>query len=510
MSDQQQSPADATPDLHAIQGDLIGFNKDHQRLVFLHFSEQDSGRAFIGALEPNVASGFEVRAFNDLYKRIRVKRQGERGIIQASWTNIALTFSGLQKLGAGGLDAFPEEFRAGMAARAGDLGDVGPSEPSRWLAPFTAGAERQVEAMVILAADDPGDLQASYQRLQQKIAQHNVLELGTQDGSVRPDDAKGHEHFGFKDGISQPGIHGLTTSSKNPTKTIEPGEFLIGYRDEAGHVSGQPEDAPPTPQPGDAEYGRPPLPPPLPAPMPDWTVDGSFLVYRRLRQDVVAFHAFASAEAGNLGLAPERLEAKLVGRWASGAPMEPVPGLPATVDPSTADPSQNGHPEVLDDPRINRFGYGGDPDGDRVPRAAHIRKSNPRNQVPPGLAGSDRHRILRRGIPYGPEVATSEPAYGTEPVSDDRDRGLLFLCYQASIARGFAFIQQIWVNNAGFPQADDGHDPIISQELEPRQFHLPPHDGHVDMKQWVFTTGGDYFFSPSIPALKKLAAGEAT
>jgi Dyp-type peroxidase family len=500
------SPASApAPDPRAIQGNVVGFNKDHQRLVFLHFNDVGTARSFVGALEPNIASGYEVRGFNDLYKEVRARRGGEKGIIQASWTNIAFTFTGLQLLGPSGLDAFPQDFRDGMAARAAELGDLDQSAPGAWLAPFDQ--PQQVHAVVILAADDPGDLEASYTRLQTKIENAGAItELGRQDGNVRPDPERGHEHFGFKDGISQPAIRGVTTSSKNPNKTIEPGEFLIGYPDETGHVSGQPEPAGPPPEPGQPGYGQP-TPAPLPA-MPPWAKDGSFVVYRRLRQDVGAFKAFVEQQAPPIGLDAGRLGAKLVGRWASGAPMEHVPGLPHGVDPWAADPSTT-HPQTLDDDHINAFGYADDPDGTRVPRAAHIRKSYPRDQANPGQSEADRHRILRRGIPYGPEFQPTEQPYGTGPVTDDRDRGLVFLCYQSSIARGFAFIQQAWVNTRDFPQVGDGEDPIISQVRDPREFNLPPQPNHLQMARWVFTTGGDYLFSPSIPALRQLAQGGA-
>src|SRR5256885_142496 len=116
MAEQTTATARTTPDLRDIQGNLIGFNKDHQRLVFLRFADQASGRAFLAALEPNVANGYEVRAFNDLYKELRAKRGGEKGIIEAAWTNVALTAKGLVLLQAPGLDAFPQEFLDGMAA----------------------------------------------------------------------------------------------------------------------------------------------------------------------------------------------------------------------------------------------------------------------------------------------------------------------------------------------------------------------------------------------------------
>jgi deferrochelatase/peroxidase EfeB len=131
---------------------------------------------------------------------------------------------------------------------------------------------------------------------------------------------------------------------------------------------------------------------------------------------------------------------------------------------------------------------------------------NPRSSNPPGKAESNRHRILRRGIPYGPEFQPGEQPYGQEPVGDDRDRGLLFVCYQASLARGFNFLQETWANARDFPQSGDGEDPIISQALAEREFNLPPQTAHLMMARWVFTTGGEFFFSPSIAAIAQLAA----
>jgi Dyp-type peroxidase family len=230
-------------------------------------------------------------------------------------------------------------------------------------------------------------------------------------------------------------------------------------------------------------------------------------VYRRLRQDVGGFISFVTSEAETLGITPDQLGAKLVGRWKTGAPLEHVPGEPPDLDTAAADPS-NAHPNVLDANHINNFGYlEHDADGHLTPRAAHIRKAYPRDEPPPGAEEANRHRILRRGIVYGAEFDPSEPAYGTDPVPADQDRGLLFLCYQSSIPRGFEFIQTSWANQPDFPQPGDGEDPIISQNVEHPPFTLPPNT-HLATNRWVTTTGGEYFFAPAISALKLI--GEAS
>ena len=49
------------------------------------------------------------------------------------------------------------------------------------------------------------------------------------------------------------------------------------------------------------------------------------------------------------------------------------------------------------------------------------------------------------GIPYGP------PLPAGAATDDGEDRGLLFVAYQASIARQFEHIQQQWFNRPDFP-----------------------------------------------------------
>lgn len=489
-------------DLADIQGNLVGFNKDHQRLVYLRLPDESAGRVFLGQLLPMLANAWEVRQFNALYKELH-GRGAPRGTIEATWLNVAFSHAGLGMLGVDGLDALPEDFRLGMAQRAALLGDVDNSDPQQWKAPFTGG-EQRVHALVIIAADAPEGLEAAYQRLQGVMASNGVIELDDhQNGDVRAGTERGHEHFGFKDGISQPGISWVTQSSKHPADQIAAGEFLVGYPDEDGHISGQP-GTPPPPAPPDPNGYNPVQPPPSPQPWPSWLRNGSFLVYRRLRQDVAAFKQAMVQHAAEAELSAEQLGAKLVGRWPSGAPLEHVPAEPADLDPTAADPADQ-YPAVLDDENINNFRYQRhDPTGSCVPRAAHIRKVNPRDQDPPGLPETRRHRLLRRGIPYGPEFDPTEPAYGTDPVLDERDRGLLLICYQSSITRGFEFVQSQWANQADFPQTGDGEDAIISQDHADRPFTLPP-EHNLTFDRWVTTTGGDYFFAPSMDAIRSWA-----
>lgn len=125
--------------------------------------------------------------------------------------------------------------------------------------------------------------------------------------------------------------------------------------------------------------------------------------------------------------AVELTDARLVGRWKSGAP--------------TALNSRMDNPAQAADPTKNNFfqQYGSQ---DVCPFAAHTRKMNPRGDIKQQFI--DIHRILRRGIPFGPEVTAKEMA----DKKTERERGLLFLSYQSAldgdrtVRGGFAFLQK--------------------------------------------------------------------
>lgn len=181
--------------------------------------------------------------------------------------------------------------------------------------------------------------------------------------------------------------------------------------------------------------------------------------------------------------------------------MEKISACPVTGNPALTDPSLEA-PAILDAKNINAFDFTDDPDGTNVPRGSHIRKMNPRKDVLPDGDTSDKHRMVRRGITYGPEFTPGEPAYG-QTVPDTQDRGLLFINFQSSIARTFEFVQSNWANREDFQQPGDGKDPIISQDATEGPFNVPGH-GLVTFTRWVTTVGGGYFFAPSLSGLRVL------
>jgi Dyp-type peroxidase family len=491
--------------LQQIQGNVLaGFNKDHQRFVFFRLGEADAARAWVRALSDEVASTQEVAAFNELFRTASARAQGEGGAPRASWTNVALTADGLAALGVpdGELTSFPEAFRQGMAARAGLLGDVHESAPAAWVGP---PADEVVHGLLVLAADTASDLDGLAAHHASAMAVHGVATVFEQAGRTRADEP-GHEHFGFRDGISQPGVRGFTVveDPEEPDQGVKgqdlvwPGEFVVGYPTQVGEPSADAPDELNT------AAG------PVVVDGPEWTADGSYVVYRRLRQDVAGFRAFVREAAEQHGLDADVMGAKLVGRYRSGAPLEPVEGLDPSIDTTAGDPSEQDS-TILDRDRINDFEFAEhDADGAVVPRGAHVRKVYPRDTQTPtgGEADTQTHRMIRRGIPFGEsfdaDASAGSPAAGDVAFPDDR--GLVFLCYQASIEDQFEFVQTQWVNDEDAPNAGGGRDPIISQDVASRSFALPGgRPDHVAlMQRFVTTTGGAYLFQPSIRALRQL------
>jgi Dyp-type peroxidase family len=496
---QVDQPGEEGPsiDLAEVQGNVLGgFNKDHQRLLFFRVGDRARARAWLAGLVDDVATARETVAFNDLFRAARARRGSEAGAPTTGWVNVALTHAGIAALGVPrrDLDAFPDAFRQGMAARARLLGDVDQSAPSRWLGPF---GREGVHGVLLLAADDARTLRRLTASHREAMADAGVRVTFDQVGRTRVDQP-GHEHFGFKDGISQPGIVGLT-ERQNPADDdqglpgqdlVWPGEFVLGYPGEAGGPGGD----------EDRVEG------PVALSGPAWTVNGSYLVFRRLRQDVPGFKDFVRRAAAQHGLSDDQLGAKIVGRYPSGAPLERTEDQPADLDTTAGDPSV-ADPSLLDPMRINDFEFGDDPDGLVVPLGAHIRKTYPRDQPTPTGAEADTqtHRLLRRGIPYGQSFRPG--AARSSPQGPTADRGLLFLCYQSDIERQFEFVQSQWVNDPDAPQPGSGHDLVISQSPAQRTLALPGgRPDHVTlMRRFVTTTAGAYFFQPSITALRHLS-----
>lgn len=415
---------------------------------------------------------------------------------------VAFTAEGLAALGLSGdaLATLPRPLKEGIATphRSRILGDVGASDPAAWR--WGGPANPAVHVLLVLYAPTAEELAREYAD-RTAAFEGALVEVGTPiEGLLEG----GKEHFGFMDGLSQPVIKGWPrrTSSKRPPappppvkwEEVNPGEILLGYPDNYE----KPAEGPTVAATKTATALLPQAP---------WAPkrrhlghNGTFLVFRQLAQDVGAFRRFveeasrASAARGT-PLSPEKVGAKLVGRWASGASL--------TVHPDT-DPGEAG---------TNDFGYHEtDQAGFGCPLGAHVRRSNPRDSDPDNaetaLRASKNHRILRRGRPYGLPPA-DPPNESGEAL--DADRGLLFLCLNSDFERQFEFVQHTWLENPFFAGLHGEADALTGARPDDRPgcFTVPdrPVRRHLTgLPRFVTTVGGGYFFLPGIKALRYLAS----
>lgn len=376
-------------------------------------------------------------------------------------TQVALTAAGLEAIGVPAelRQQFALEFRDGMAAprRSRFLGDVDSRDPSTWT--WGGVNTARIDVLVASYAATAADLEQLTADLDRRAAAFSATVARELDTSqLGP-----NEPFGFRDGISDPFVTELASSSqlRHPPPTRVPlGEFVLGYPNVYGQLTQRPG--------GRADLGR----------------NGSYLVLRTLQQDVDGFHAYVSAAARESGIDAGLLAAKMVGRWPSGAPLTLSPDRDA--------------PELSD---ANDFGFHEqDAEGLACPIGAHIRRSNPRDSLDPkpgstaSLAVTDRHRLIRRGRKIaGPSV-----------------QGLHFLALNANLSRQFEFVQHTWLNNPKFAGLYNDVDPLVAPRDTRSVFTIPdrPVRNRVrDLPDFVTTVGGAYFFLPALHALAYLGEG---
>ena len=373
---------------------------------------------------------------------------------------VAFTWSGLHALGVDevSLSTFPEEFKQGMVARAEVLGDTGDSHPENWVGGL---ARPDLHAIAILFARDTAERERSRAEHDKLVARCEGVEvLSTLDLDATPPFEYAHDHFGYRDRLSQPVIEG---SGEIPTPgsgaPLKPGEFILGYPDESGQ--------------------------PYPMPQPEiLSRNGSYMAYRRMEEHVDRFRNFLR-QHGQTPQEQEFVAAKLMGRWRSGAPL--------VLAPETDDPALG-----LDPQRNNDFNYKEmDPHGYAVPLGSHMRRMNPRDTA----ANMNRRRMIRRGATYGPHLPEDAPEDGAE-------RGIAAFVICASLIRQYEFAQNVWVNDRNFHELGNERDPIIGNHDGTLEFKIPKRPIRKKITGLpAFTTvrGGAYFFLPGIKALRYLS-----
>ena len=437
-----------------IQGLVHGFGHKwpHARFYFLQLPDPDPGpelaRFFVQQLDP-------IASYADLL---------EMGVSPPeSVISCAFTYQGLKKVGLSEvtLDKLPDVFIQGMAVRARDkLGDRGLSDSDNWDEIWRLDA---IDMWLGVYTSHPDSV--VYDQVERLIDENTTLKHESRpsrfnaNGEVATEENTAIEHFGFVDGISNPPIAGLSDrpdyvvgagklDEAGRWQPLAAGEFLLGHADEADQVGG-------------GDFGQ-----------DGFALNGSYLVIRKLAQDVEGFEADVMQYAKRHQIQPDEMAARLMGRYYNGDPLVTGTGR-------------------------NNFTFAQDPSGSQCPLGSHVRISNPRDTFSEiGKRTPDRHRILRRGITYGPE---------------DGERGLWFLGLNANIERQFELIQCAWINddnrNGGrldpIVGAHDGQQIVRVSRTNSSQIMSCP-----DFPAFVTTRGGGYFFLPGLRALEALIGGE--
>jgi deferrochelatase/peroxidase EfeB len=467
--------------------------------LFPQINDPDGARRWLASILPSVATAAPWPTGAD-----------GRTAKPASTLNVAFTAAGLRALGLPErvVHTFAPEFQEGMShpERARILGDTAASAPEHW--ELGGLAQPEVHALLFAHASSEEALDTFVARLREGMEQTRAA-VGELPGSLQrgviPD---GHdEPFGFRDGMGQPSIVGMDGHG------VPTGEFVLGHLNHYGLIA----PGPVIPSSLDPQGLLPPLANPHHASggWHDLGRNGTYVVYRKLEQDVAGFWRFMKEEARRWGKATDveamvRLASRCVGRWPGGAPLVLRPDAPDAV---------------LD--HEDNFLYAtSDPHGLACPLGAHIRRTNPRDDLKPyppqqSLSMSEAHRLLRRGRVFGPPLfdpqvlaAPDHPAaHRLLALEDDgQARGIHFVCVNASIASQFEFVQQAWCNSPHFLGLHDNPDPLVGGHDDPEHpahMSLPQSNGGLErtapLTRFVTVRGGAYLFMPGMAALGFLA-----
>lgn len=532
-----------TLNLHDIQGNVVKgygrFGFPYARYILFAIHDEQAGRRFVRRILPLITTATPWQTGKDDIIG------AEAGVPKPeATTNIAFTYHGLKSLGLpeSSLHSFPTDFSDGMRARRDILGDHGKSAPENW-DPVWNNPEKKVSILVSINGQSKEAIEKRYIEIQDVLSQTQggVEQLAGHRGPNGADDLPYQEanalfdengvptpkeHFGYTDGISNPFFTGTgknplyAIGSGKPTRKdpalptgwepIEVGEFLLGYRDES------------------QEYPYAPIPRLL-------ANNGTFMVYRKLHQNVASFDSYLREQAQkHPEYNEEMIAAKFAGRWRNGAPITLFPNEEEAArfveEVAEAKHKRDNAKGTIEHKmaemkyltlisKFVAFKYDEDLDGSRCPIGAHIRRCNPRGSLEYGVKNAyntpgaliNRRRLLRRGLPYGDSTDRSR---------DDGNHGIIFMALGASIERQFEFVQQQWINYGNDFKAANEKDPLLGDHgtdefgrgTGKMLFQKKKGSGESpyfcsNIPRFVEMHGGEYFFLPSITALHFIGRG---
>jgi Dyp-type peroxidase family len=446
-------------------------------------------------LDANTLASFSAPFREGMYQEDRLRRLGDR--IKGKWQDTVIDGGPLWSGNAPVKDDRPPaivRLPGGKTAPAREA-------PRQVTTPVT------VHALLLLYHQDVDKVQVWADEVAAALAPHNVKIVHRLALDLHLDKKKNvpREHFGFADGLSQPipfdtpdsGEVGTVVvngkpAPRDPWHGVPLGEILLGHTNAHAEKS---------PGPLVLDDGRQHDLTPQGAPegFLNLGLNGSYMVVRELRQYVGEFWKSLEENAQRIRahdpsatyVTAEWLAERVVGRGLDGDMLCPAGKRPPG-------------PDNLPD---NAFGYiKDDRYGQGCPMGSHVRRSNPRDGLAKDhpaaaqtlLDAANNHRILRRGRKFGPPPKDRQDDDGAE-------RGLLFICLNADIARQFEFVQQTWILNKNFATLYDETDPLVGPK---GGFTIgeQPLRRIVDVATFIQSAGGEYFFLPSLPALKYLAS----
>ncbi|GJE84142.1 DyP-type peroxidase [Phanerochaete sordida] len=453
------------PDLENVQGDVIYlFPKKYESFIFFRVKDVRQFKTALNEFKPS--SSLDVLRFLHRLGDAKRHARGQRiDIIPVTFYQIAFTRMGMNYMGE---KEATGDVRFDQRAMRDDKDYLG--DQMEWDAAFNkpnpdpqhGSANRDEGALhgvITTAGSDPVSCaQATEAAL--KLFGMSIDVILTLEGTIRPAPWAGHEHFGYKDGISQPSLRQLSDPYPGQVQ-VDPGVIIHGYK-------GDPLVDDPY-----ATHKR-----------PAWARDGTIMVFRKLQQFVPEFDDYLNRngkrwkEFSPNGAADDLTDkegtelwgARMIGRWKSGAPVQLCPVRDSAK--VAADPEQNNNFDyhIRDNPKVSPTAL----TGLYCPFNSHTRKTVPRS-LDPYIQQRylESGMITRAGLPYGPEVTDQERASNETSKDPSKERGLLFISYQSSLDQGFVRQTATFANNDFFPMISmaptrQGQDTVIGGPPPPK------------------------------------------
>jgi deferrochelatase/peroxidase EfeB len=220
-------------DLNEIQGDLLSGMQKHAEL-FLFFKIADAARFKAVAREYVVGRLTNLRTVQERARMVEAwHRSGGSGQMPWLGRSFGFTRDGLTQLLGVNRPRMDPAFERG-AAHPQTIAALDDPPPAQWVSGFRSD---RVDGVFLIAGPDKSFVTSDGNALSARLGTA-IKTVYSEIGAVRPERERGHEHFGFLDGISHRAIRGLTPVSR-PSAAPEQGlpgqdliwagEFILGY-----------------------------------------------------------------------------------------------------------------------------------------------------------------------------------------------------------------------------------------------------------------------------------------